>query len=640
MTATFEDTVGNSVSGGENHGTINQYAIDKYILALQGLVAARALDAQTVLRIQRIHVRTEWSDEAARALKSGNAVALLGPPGSGRSITGIRLLADLGVTPRTLVLDLEDLGQKLEPEDGHGYLLDLEEVPERPRVAEWIRDLAARVHEQGTYLVVRARAEHWRTLGLDAYVSSVTAGDVRAIEVFAAHLKSRTHTEVATDWAHREAIIKRLTGVRPPEAVRLAELVDRVRRAGVPEDQQLDQVLQAYANWTDTLTDWFERPENGDGHRRVMLITTAALGNGSVAEVYEAARLLTDEVGLQPSQGDALIGPEITEVVGVIDARLDGDRITFTRPAYADAVLDHVWVRRPQLRRALKTWLAKLPKVVDDGGQAARRLVELGIRQNASDVVTSAAESWAASPSLRPLAVVALTEAAMSDQIGRAVRRRLYEWACSAAADEALHLAVAQVCSGQLAEAYPQIALTRLRHLAVRSRERVKAAAIEGIATLASRPRLRNDVLLEVSTWVRGEEPRRSSGHRAFARLAELRDQDGRLVIVPEPGDRTVEILAELWRAVLRSSEHGEAARRLGADWLDAAQRGQADPETVIEILAGTVTTSRDLATLTSIVVERFSMNRPGDSDIGLELLRRAHDPIDAPLVAWEEETS
>ena len=101
----------------------------------------------------------------------------------------------------------------------------------------------------------------------------------------------------------------------------------------------------------------------------------------------------------------------------------------------------------------------------------------------------AAAEQWARTPaSRRELAVGTLTEASLSEQIGRDVRPQLYESIRSRGAAESTHLAVAAVCGGQLARAYPQIALTRLRHLAVRQNAIVQESVFDGLAGLVTGP--------------------------------------------------------------------------------------------------------------------------------------------------------
>ena len=632
-TTTVEGDVGNSVSGGENNGVINQFLIQK----LRDLVAANALDTGTVRRLRSVHVATEQSTAATAVLVSRNAVALLGEPGSGRSITGISMFAELRVTPQTLVLDPEYVDRKLEVESGIGYLLHLDEMREHlgPRTSEWISDLAARVGPAGSYLVVRTRTVDWNMLGIDERsIATVRIDPADAVSVFTSHLRSLTNETVASRWAAHEEIRARLNGAFPPEAVRLASIVHTVRGTGIPEADQLGEVLEVDANWTTTLDQWFRRDK--DGHHRALLIATAALGRGTAASVYEAARRLGEAIGLDRTPGAVLIGPDMIDLVEAIGAQLHDDRVGFARPAYAEAVLDYVWQRRPQMHPALRNWLAELPGIGEDEGGAARALIELGIRQHDAPLITNAASNWAGSLGRRGLAVAFLTEAALSEQVGRAVRRKLYDWSRSASVTDGLHLTVAQVCGGPLASVYPQIALTRLRHLAVRANDVVREAAIEALGVLVCDRRLRNTVLHEIADWMNGEDPRRSVGFRAFVRLAGLRDDDGGIVLAGHGGHR---VLPTLWREVLRAPDTYVEARRTATEWLEAAVQGLADRTLVIEVLAETVRSSRDLAMLTSLIVDwvRSASDDVDRREIGIELLGRTQDQIGAPVMLLEE---
>lgn len=215
---------------------------------------------------------------------------------------------------------------------------------------------------------------------------------------------------------------------------------------------------------------------------------------------------------------------------------------------------------------------------------------------------------------------------------GRSPKPRLASrsagWARSASADESTHLAVAAVCGGQLARAYPQIALTRLRHLAVRQNATIRESVFEGLAGLIQEQTLRRSVLSEVADWVSGQEPRRSAGLRAFLRLARL-EENGGVVILSETGARDWDLLAGLWREALRDETPDGAAAAAGtvaSGWLEAAVRNQAPRESVLEVLARTCRSSIDLAVIADFAYSRAdtSENVTSRREIAAELVRRA----------------
>ncbi|MEU6034722.1 hypothetical protein ABZ801_04885 [Actinomadura sp. NPDC047616] len=635
---TIDGDVGNSISGGEFHGDVRQY----FVKSLPESLEAMALDAETVRRIQMLHVATGASTAARQALLRQGAVTLVGETGCGRRTTGIALLAGLGVTPRIVLLDEENTGVSLDVEKGHGYLLDLDASREATRsdgAATRVGDLVARLRAARAPLVVRARQYDWAALDIDPHaVPTVELTEPEGLAVFHAHLRSLAGDRVAVDWAGRGRIAQRLLRARPPDAVRLARIVHAVLQAGVPEAEQTDEVLNAAANWADRLGQWFHSTSDPEhGYRRALLLATAALDDAPAATVFTAADRLAESVNLPRPQGAPLVGPEIAAVVSDADAELREGRVRFGRPSYAESVLDYVWRYRPHLQAVLRRWLIDLPSPADPASaRAADSLTALALRQGDVDLVTGAATAWATgSPALRPLAVTSLTAAAVSEQIGRAVRQRLYEWSRSGATPEQLHLVVAEVCSGPLARAYPQIALTRLRHLAVRASERVRGASVGAMAALARDPRMRHAVLREIASWVAGEDPRRSTGVWAFLSLTALRDDHDTVVVLAVRSSAIASLLTFLWREALRDATHKPAAISAAVAWLEAAAHGNAPVETVIEILAATCRTNIDLANLSEVVqVWRGTADAAQESrdSLGLELLERGQRRVLAHL--------
>jgi hypothetical protein len=347
--------------------------------------------------------------------------------------------------------------------------------------------------------------------------------------------------------------------------------------------------------------------------------------------VFSAAERLADLVGLPREPGGALVGPDVGELVGRIHAELHGRSVRFARPAYGQSVLDHVWQQRPHLQSALREWLTGIPNPREEGsGRAVQALTGLAIRQCEASLVCVAAEQWARNPaSRRELAVGALTEAALSEQIGRDVRRQLYDWARSAGAGESTHLAVAAVCAGQLAWAYPQIALTRLRHL-VRQNAKVQESVFESLAVLMQDRTLRRSVLNEVDGWVKAPELRRSAGLRAFLRLARP-TENGEIAILSGTGERDWDLLAGLWHEALRDNAPGgvaEAAGVVASGWLEGVVREQVPREPVLEVLARTCWSNIDMAVIAEFAYGRADAGEDAASrwDIAADLVKRAWD--------------
>ncbi len=648
---TINGSVGSFIGGGTFYSPVQQASYNNTFNYFRDVIAAMALAAGEVERCRATFVEPPEFGEATVALRRKSAVALLGQSGCGRRTTGTVLLATLEVIPKNVVLDPEDFGRQLEIAPGHGYLLDLDEDSDQltTKAGAWIGDLAVRLRAMKSCLVVRAREHSWRALGLDDDVLPVTRlTPPPAISVFQAHLARMTSDSFAEAWARHEQIGSLLHTATLPDGVRLARIVAETSALQIPGEQQLSQVVAEYRNWATELAGWFRQSAGPMGaYRRALLLAAAALEGAPAATVFAAADRLARIVEIPRVPGGALAGPDADELVGQIRAELRQDAsIRFARPAYGTSVLDHVWSQRPQLHADLRAWLTSIPSSGDEGSElAAQALTRLAIRKQEAGLVCLAAQQWAAEPaSRRELAIGALTDAALSEEIGRDVRRQLYDWARTTGAGEAIHLAVAAVCAGQLARQYPQIALTRLRHLVVRPNAVVQESVYDSLTTLAGEPALYSSVVGEVARWVSEEEPRRSEGLRAFLRLA-TPDETGQIAILAHVGQQTSGqqysglqysgLLGGLWHGALRDERTDGVASKaaaLAARWLDAAARGQAPREPVLEILAGSCRSSIDVALLAGIA---FAGVGSKDSDpvrweIGTDLVRRTweRDPI------------
>jgi hypothetical protein len=641
---TIDGDVSNLIGGGVFHERVEQVTHAYYGDQItynyyRDVLAALALDANETRRVRDSYVKISEFEMAQAVLQSESAIALIGQPGCGRRTTGIALMADLGIAPKTVMLDPESFDSQLEVAPENGYLLNLDEDHDQltAKAGAWIHDLVFRLRAMHSFLIIRAREHSWRALGLSEDVlRTIRLTPPSAVTVFQFHLASMSSGPVADAWAQHDRVVRVLAAAIPADGVRLARIVAETAAVTVPEEEQVDQVMGEYSNWAAELAEWFRKTARQDdrdaGYKRALLLAAAALEGAPAATVFVAADQLASLVGLQRQPGGALIGPDVRELVEGIHADLHDRSIRFPRPAYGQSVLDHVWDQRPHLQSALRKWLTDIPNPREEGsGQAAQALTGLAIRQHEGNLVCAAAEQWARNPvSRRELAVGALTEAALSEQIGRDVRRQLYDWARSAGAAESTHLAVAAVCCAQLARAYPQIALTRLRHLAVRQNATVREAVFEGLAGLVQDQALRRNVLREVDDWVGGQEPRRWAGLRAFLKLARP-DESGEITILAGTSERDWNLLAGLWRNALRDQSPDGVATAAGAAasaWLDAAVQNRAPQEPVLEVLARTCRSSIDMAAIADFAYSSADRSENAESrrDIAAELMRRAWD--------------
>lgn len=598
-------------------------------------VMAHALDAESVGRLLDGFVWTAPAKQAVELLQTGNSVALTGPPGSGRWTTAVAAISQAGAAPHRIDFAPEDARRDLPVETGCGYIVDIDEetIRDNPGIGEILAGHRPRLATAGAFLVVTVTAGAWMRLHDRTSFKDVAIAPPSALEIFRKRL-TRAHLTSVPHWAWDSRITGLLEDASPEDAVRLAALVSEVLTAG--SDNPVEDTLEAYNNWSADLAAWFGK--NSDAYHRALLIAAAALGEARTETVFGAATRLADLVSLVREPGGGLAGDGVTGLIGTIDAKQTSNgRIRLRRAAYSESVLDLVWRERPHLRAELRQWLTGLPMARgfhDPATEnAGHSLIGLAIRQSDDILIRTAASSWAVGGYVN-LAAAALTEAALSASIGRAIRRQMYSWANTVTTDPQLKLTIATVCGGPFGENYPRNAMTRLRRLAIRGDSDVWNQVAVSIKTLAGKPHLYMFTLREVIGWL-SDDRLRNAGIRSFLALADsLASQ-----LSAPPGQEERDLLTSGWRTALHDPDHAEEAKLQLADWLEAVAQGHAPLETVLTILADTCQNSLDVGTL-CFEAATWSQNKTEPSqlsryDIAAAFLKLAgtRDPL-APGLA------
>lgn len=567
------------------------------------------LDETDVRRLCSVYVPVSSWEKAVEELRARRTLALVGDKGSGRHITGVNLADSFGLTPLELRPATEDLELVHPMEDGHAYLLNLDGLPDA--AAGRAAEIYLQSRPDNALLILLSSGLQWQALDLMDRVPSVEVHPAAPMRVLRSHLSYWITSGVAEAWIREAEIIRALDAGPPAEAARMALIISDAP----PLPQGLDDVLAAYRNWAKELESWFlthEEPAN-----RALLLATAALEGEGVPEVFGAAGMLLELSGLPFPPGRGLADTGARAQLDQVNATVTQDgSVRFVRHAYATAVLDHAWIDHPRLRDMVSDWLVDLPGIRSGG--AAYALAELAIRQNEVGLVIRAAGTWAAQGSLRGLAVEVLTEAGMSDTLGRLIRQRLYAWAKSDA--EHLHRTVVSVCGGPLGAAFPLIALTRLRHVADRASQEVQLLVVEALGELAVH--FGPLVLKEICDWTEDPRQRSEVGWLAFRRLNDL-------LMLHRPED--MELLSKLWRDTLRGSD-GASAVMLG---LESAAQGDVPQRTVIDAFVGACRSSFDIGLLLPTVnrwarmTDEAQIPRTEIRDALLRLMRE-RDPLGA----------
>ena len=606
--------------------------IDRVIYITQSVrekVMAQALTPERVDYLREVYVRSPAGEGAVRALNDRHAVALVGPAGCGRRISAVHAITELHAVPHPIYLDPSDSRRDLPVNTGCGYIVDIDEqtVREMDGLTEMIATYRDRLAAAGAYLVVTATREGWRALGPRTAVDPIFVQPPPAAAVFGAHL-NRLRAGEAGRWINHQGVLDALNGAEPGDAVRLADLADASLASASGEDA-VQQALNAYRNWSTQLATWFK--ENDEGHLRALLISAAALHNAEASTVFAAADRLIEAVKLQRPSGGGLVGDGVTELLRAIGADLTDDgRICLPRPAYPQSILDHVWDDRPHLRADLKRWLVQLPGGVRTPGaeDAGDALIDLAIRQADSTLISYAVGEWADLPACRPLAVTALTEAGVSDSIGRTVRRTMYDWASSARTPQSLKLTLADVCGGQYGKSFPRNAMTRLRHLSLNGDVEVHNHVVAALLALAGEPALRDSKLEDIVRWAKDPTQICLPGIRAFLALGDRGGVDLLPGSIADPA--RLELLADGLRAALHHPAYADQAREMCRVWLESAAQGTQSADVVTDVLARTCKNSSDIGTLGSLAWHWGHVGgQPAPTDrekICAELLQKAAD--------------
>ncbi|MGW3348191.1 hypothetical protein ACWDA3_33290 [Nonomuraea rubra] len=582
------------------------YVADR-IYTSSSIIRSIALDQEEIKRQQAMFVPTAVMEALTEHLKTYRVVALVGPKGSGRRITAINLLARLGLQPREVPLDEDDAGELLGPPD-MGYIVHADDLAGS---AKPLQACIGSARERGLPIVIRVTSDVWRRVAVDG-VPDLPIASAPAIDIFGKHLTVSLDETEAGAWSAHPKIKECLSPAGSRDAVRLAGLAaEAMSKAGHFSEHLVDEVLAAYTNWETELEHIFstvpsETEEDEEGRTRALRLAAAVLEGSTSSSVFTAARTLSEILELRPGAGHGLVGPSTRKRLESVSARNDDGRVVLSRTAFGASTLDFVWSHWPQLHKDLQDWFGKLAQQLpEDGPLIAERVADLAIRQRHFAMLNTLATRYLDGTATFGLGVALLTQAAMSDELGRAARRTLYQWSRQS---PPRHPAVVATCTGPLAEAFPRVALTRLKHVALTTVTNIRKNLVDGLTGLGTNVQLRRELLDELVRWLdRSEpEPRRLVAAEAMLKVLLLQDPDGRLLLLEHADPGWEPALAVAWRSLLRSPLPEAEIRSGVSHWLEAAAQAKAPLSTVVTVL-GAVPSNAIEESLLVIAVFRWA---------------------------------
>lgn len=549
--------------------------------------------------------------DALNTLWNHQIVVLSADPGSGRHTVARSLFFHINkerqkssesrppVTVRELVPDWTEPDVHYLPSSPNsGYLLELARAGDKAPGLGFGQDLldhAEALLDDDSYLVILTTDDEWRACALATSEITVPVVTPSAEAIATRRLERQFDCPNRLPYLKNDPFARILAADLSPEnAVELAEAIAKAE----DNPQSLTQVAERFQGWRKYLLDWFEKhPDISD---RARMIAAALLGTAPDQAILDAADALLTLFDPHQNIESPLSGPDLSKRLEALDAERVGTNLSITlkRPRLDAAVLDHIWVERPQLRPTFSKWVLKITETapVAQLSHIASQLVGLAVRQ-APDTFLDVIEVWASGTAIRRRLVTEMLDLTVLDRaVGRDVREKMLAWARNLKTAPALRDVVAEVCGRRLATEKPEVALTRLR-LVLSVEDHDPTVALGAVRIIASVPGLARPTLSRVRRWMTGEAP--LAGARAFVALMHV-DGDPHgpvLPILPTADGPEQEVLTELrrgWSAAIKRPDLRDdiAAAMLG--WLKAADDGMLDTSRVVSVLAPVLADSLD----------------------------------------------
>lgn len=550
-------------------------------------------------RVNRTHNPDRLSREAAaEILRQQRYILLVADPDTGRRTAAVGLLGAVPSPRREIPVD--DDQQRLLPTNevpwsSYGrcsYLLTVPPGRRDERLRELLIAYREAVAKQDSYLVVLVDQKSIeRPEDIPGFTTLTVTVPER--EQLLSRLLEDQRDKLDVDallTTHPLPVV--LKDATPAQVARLSH---RIRDAMGEQKEPLVEIarkaVQAYQNWDEELVTWFE--ENTDPRVRLFLITLAFLQGRQATNVLHETEKLAEELAEPANVRGGIGAPGIRQLARSVGARIDDQhRIFFTLPSYDVAVLRYVHSDQSKaFRTRLWSWAAGLPMRsgapnvrIAEQVASAMLAVTLALPEADAPEVRALVERWWGYQSLRPLVVDLMTAVAMSPEAGAAMRRRLNQWA-SYSGKPTLLCAVAAVCGGPLADAYPQVALTRLNNLAGRGINPVTDEVVEAVRSLWERPSHRQATLRRIVDWAAGAEQWHDAGLRCLTAISETPPQV-RCLLAELAGDAELQTGMVRALTLLFTGEGPQGGFREALfRWLDAAATEPTYEELITDLM-------------------------------------------------------
>ncbi|MDA3649937.1 hypothetical protein LZ318_03340 [Saccharopolyspora indica] len=532
MDSTIE-TASQSPVAAEHHGD-NNYTYN-YTYGSQKLLARSRYDSSWLIWLTQVFEPPTGYSGALEKLRNNHRIVITGNADSGLHTAATMLLHEAKTSPRMVTVE-QDLRLSEYIGDRTGLLIDLRSTAEMSPgdVSDQLAALEAELTstESRAVVIVPPEVKHDVEVLRTDPANIVWFDPPVPASVLIKHLEAVTdptaavHEAIAAARSQADSQLRALLdGASPNRARALAELI-RDLSCAVPHrclDELYPDIEAGFHAWQDEVDQWYRDHKSTDD--RALLVALAALDGAPTFVIAEEAGELvrvSGSGGFPPFDADGL-----RDRLDQMHAQLNRHRVGFSRPGFADAVFNYVWLDQPWLRRTILEWLSTLPARLGRRLDAelidalSDRLLAVATEFNDPDVIIDVGRAWASRKS--ETAARLLTNSALDPILGRRTRAALKDWATSSPT-AAVAAVVASVCGGDLAQVDLQLCLTRLRYLAASgSNERVSALGTAAVRTLAEREETAPGVLTRVRSWCTypATSPARRDGTAIFLMLAQ-----------------------------------------------------------------------------------------------------------------------
>jgi hypothetical protein len=539
---------------------------------------------------------------------------LVGDPGSGRETAAIALHTSCGLQVHQVQFGPDNenpdetpyrLLNRTKPIPGAGYIVDLSMVKSvDAQVVNSIRELWQKLEGLDSALIVITSSGTYDTAFFEAPVFQVDRP--LAIDVLAKHLEHFPKAKGVEALPRFPEVKRLMADASPADAVRMANIGFRAFAARDTQerfDAWIYEAIGIYSDWKAELNRWFDEHRGGPeaAWNRIVLISVAALEGMDCEKVLRAADTLAPMLRVEKGDAGGLTGLGVDPTLMLVGAeRGEDDRVRFTKPEYAAAVLDYVWSQLPRIHPELLAWTDAI--AAEHSKECLESVrdawIGLALRRNDPELTIRLLNEWMEGKAPRKAVAGLAAEVASWPDFGSKMRRKLYDWARKPKTDD--HAAVVATACAIYSRDDTVSALFRLKWLAQSESEKAREAALDALGEIAEDTEGFFEVVRAiVDDWSHSGVPaeRRKIARRfLIGRLARAENEVPELLLRIESAsgelrDRTVGHVADMWRSVL-DQRCDEATVEAVGSWvacvLESESRSELVTRILVEAVAGT----------------------------------------------------